>query len=162
MVLLSFFPATLIRYFGVWEEAQNLAGQMFSAWFQARLIDAEFGKMLPICQINSPQGRVADSSSANAVNFSSLRTTKRLPSSRCVSAIQIVRPSESTAETQPKLPTGFAEIVSDYFPSISRGEILPLNNRKAVGVTAPFRGGCVVGFQCEQRRLRATTAVPLK
>jgi len=44
MVLLSFFPATLIRYFGVWEEAQNLAGQMFSAWFQARLIDAEFGK----------------------------------------------------------------------------------------------------------------------
>ena len=44
MVLLSFFPATLIRYFGVWEEAQNLAGQMFPAWFQTRLIDAEFGK----------------------------------------------------------------------------------------------------------------------
>ncbi len=47
--------------------------------------------------------RVADSSSANAVNFSSARTTKRFPSSRCGSAIQIVRPSESTAETQPQL-----------------------------------------------------------
>jgi len=30
---------------------------------------------------------------------------------RCASAIQIVRPLESIAETQPKLPTGFAEIV---------------------------------------------------
>ena len=34
--------------------------------------------------------RVADSSSTNAVNFSSARTTKCFPSSRC--AIQIVRP----------------------------------------------------------------------
>ena len=40
---------------------------------------------------------VLDSSSANAVNFSSARTTKRFPS-RCASAIQIVRPLESIAE----------------------------------------------------------------
>ncbi len=162
MVLLSFFPATLIRYFGVWEEAQNLAGQMFSAWFQARLIDAEFGKNVANLSNQFAARANRPFKFQTPVNFSSPRTTKPLPSSRCVSAIQIVRPSESTAETQPKLPTGFAEIVSDYFPSISRGEILPLNNRKAVGVTAPFRGGCVAGFQCEQRRLRATTAVPLK
>ena len=46
---------------------------------------------------------MADSSSRNAVSFSSARTTKRLPSSRRASTIQIVRPSESTAETQPQL-----------------------------------------------------------
>ena len=41
--------------------------------------------------------------SRNAVSFSSARTTNRFPSSRCASAIQIVRPLESTAETQPQL-----------------------------------------------------------
>jgi hypothetical protein len=40
-------------------------------------------------------------SSANALIFSSERRMKRLPSSRCASAIQIVRPSESMAEIQP-------------------------------------------------------------
>jgi hypothetical protein len=47
--------------------------------------------------------RIADSSSTNAANFSSARATKRFPLSRCASTIQIVRPLESTAETQPKL-----------------------------------------------------------
>src|SRR5438034_5911161 len=42
--------------------------------------------------------RIADSSSRNAVSFSSARTTKCFPS-RCASTIRIVRPSESTAET---------------------------------------------------------------
>jgi hypothetical protein len=51
----------------------------------------------------APQARVADSSSTNAVNFSSARTTKRFPLSRCASAIQIVRPLESIAEMQPQL-----------------------------------------------------------
>src|SRR6266542_1170358 len=36
-------------------------------------------------------------------NASSARTTKRFPSPRCASAIQIVRPQESTADTQPQL-----------------------------------------------------------
>src|SRR5438445_1544483 len=45
----------------------------------------------------------ADSSSTNAVNNSSARTTKRFPSSRCASATQIVRPRESIADTQPQL-----------------------------------------------------------
>src|SRR5439155_5724010 len=47
--------------------------------------------------------RVTLSSSRNAVSISSACTTKRFPSPRCASAIQIVRPSESTAETQPQL-----------------------------------------------------------
>src|SRR5205809_1206529 len=47
--------------------------------------------------------RTAASTSVKAVNFSSARTTKRFPSSRCASAIQIVRPRESTAETHPQL-----------------------------------------------------------
>ena len=36
--------------------------------------------------------RTADSSSRNAVSFSSARTTKRFRSPRCASAIQVVRP----------------------------------------------------------------------
>ena len=38
--------------------------------------------------------RAVRSSSTNAVNNSSARTIKRFPSSRCASAIQIVRPLE--------------------------------------------------------------------
>jgi hypothetical protein len=45
--------------------------------------------------------RVADLSSIKAVNFSSARTTKRFASPQCASAIQIVCPLESIAETQP-------------------------------------------------------------
>ena len=47
--------------------------------------------------------RIADSSATNAVSLFIACTTNRFPSSRCASAIQIVRPSESIAETQPKL-----------------------------------------------------------
>jgi hypothetical protein len=46
--------------------------------------------------------QIARSSSRNAVNCSSAGTTNRFPS-RCASAMQIVRPSESMAEIQPKL-----------------------------------------------------------
>src|SRR5438270_1558472 len=60
--------------------------------------------------------RTAGSSSRNAVSFSSARTTKRFPSPRCASAIQMVRSSESRTETQPQLTAGFAEIVSDDLP----------------------------------------------
>jgi hypothetical protein len=54
-------------------------------------------------QAQSAQARTARSSSRKAVNFSSARTMNRFPSSRCASAIQIVRPLESIAETQPQL-----------------------------------------------------------
>jgi hypothetical protein len=53
--------------------------------------------------------RIADSSSINAVNFSSARTTKRFPSPRCASTIQIVRPSQSRADTQPQLHPAFGK-----------------------------------------------------
>ena len=39
----------------------------------------------------------------NPERNASARTTKRFPLSRCASAIQIVRPSQSIAETYPKL-----------------------------------------------------------
>jgi hypothetical protein len=44
-----------------------------------------------------------DDHSVNMASFSSARTTKRFPSPRCASTIQIVRPSQSKAATQPKL-----------------------------------------------------------
>ena len=49
----------------------------------------------------------------------SLEPTQRSHSSRCASAIQIVRPLESRVETYPT-PTGLAEIVSDYFLYFTR------------------------------------------
>jgi hypothetical protein len=54
------------------------------------------------------QPRITDSSSRNAVSFSSARTTKRFPSSRCASATKIVRPLESIAETQPRNRMNFS------------------------------------------------------
>ena len=60
----------------------------------------------------------------NAVSISSARTTKRFPSSRCASAIQIVCPLESIADSTAPTPTGFAEIVSDDFPNTARAAVI--------------------------------------
>jgi hypothetical protein len=49
------------------------------------------------------ESRVTFASSRNAVSFSSECTTKRFPSSRCASAIQIVRRLGSTPEPQAPL-----------------------------------------------------------
>jgi hypothetical protein len=67
-----------------------------------------FEKTSSLCQGNLPQVRIVASSSKNAVSFSSARTMKRFPSSRCASTTQIVCPLESTAETTAPTPTGFA------------------------------------------------------
>ena len=77
---------------------------------------------LPNGRKRDPPIRVSQTQSA----FCQRSTTKRFPSPRCASAIQIVRHSESMAETQPKLQPAFLEIVSDYFPVPSCGRILPL------------------------------------
>src|SRR5215831_20367618 len=61
-------------------------------------------------KVNSQRARTADCNSRNAVSVSSACTTNRFPSSRCASAIQIVLPSESTAETQPKLHPRFSRL----------------------------------------------------
>jgi hypothetical protein len=50
--------------------------------------------------------------------LSSVRTTKRFPSPQCASAIQIVRPLESIAETQPQLQPALLRLsatISQYF-----------------------------------------------
>src|SRR6266487_9720 len=76
------------------------------------------GKISSAVEANSPQPRVTDSNSKNAVNFSSARTTKRLPLPRCASPTKIVRPRESTAETQPQLQPALlrlSAIISQYF-----------------------------------------------
>jgi hypothetical protein len=70
--------------------------------------------------------RVSAEASKGEVRSKSSRTTNRFPSSRCASTIQIVRHSQSTADTQAPTPFGFAEIVSDDLPSTSRDVILPL------------------------------------
>ena len=43
----------------------------------------------------------------------SARTTKRFPSSRCASAVKIVRPLESIVETQPKLQPALLRLSAD-------------------------------------------------
>ena len=50
--------------------------------------------------------------------FIRARTTKRFPSPRCASTIQIVRPSQSKADTQPHLQPALlrlSAIISQYF-----------------------------------------------
>jgi hypothetical protein len=82
------------------------------------LATPSFEKIAPARQCNSPQARVADSSSIKAVSFSSACTTKRFPSSRCASAIHIVRLLESIAETQPQLQPALLRLsamISEYF-----------------------------------------------
>ena len=54
--------------------------------------------------------------SKNAVSFSSACTTRRFSSPRCASTIEIVRPSESRAETQPQFQPDLLRL-----SAISRG-----------------------------------------
>src|SRR6266487_4424263 len=71
---------------------------------QIRLAVSSLEKITSSCQRQkSRQSRTADSSLIDAVSFSSARTTKRFPSPRRASAIQIPCPQEPTAQTQPQL-----------------------------------------------------------
>ena len=69
-----------------------------------------------VLQTTVGPARIADSSSTNAVSFSSVRTTKRFPSSRCASATKIVRPRESTVATQPQLQPALLRLLAMIFP----------------------------------------------
>ena len=72
-----------------------------------------------LCRASSDT-RIADPSSTNALSFSSARTTKRFPSSRCASTIQIVRQSESIADTQPQLQPALLRLsamISQFHPN---------------------------------------------
>jgi hypothetical protein len=57
--------------------------------------------------------RIAASSSRNAVSFSSARTTKRFPSSRCASATKTVSVLMIHGCDPAATPAGFLEIVGD-------------------------------------------------
>jgi hypothetical protein len=48
----------------------------------------------------------------------SARTTKRFPAPRCASAIQIVRPLESTTDTQPQLQPALLRLSAIILPVI--------------------------------------------
>src|SRR5947207_2794286 len=74
---------------------------------------------------NRYPSRIDDSSSTKAVNFSSARTPKRFPSSRCASATKIVRPRESTAETQSQLRPALLRL-SAIISILHSPRILPL------------------------------------
>ena len=83
----------------------------------------------PCClDFDKSSSRVTPSSSRNALSFSSARTTNLFPSSRCASAIQIVRPSESLAEIQPELQPdalSLSTMSSQYFTLIRFCGFLP-------------------------------------
>jgi hypothetical protein len=76
---LPWFPRSVDSAIAGLKEAKNLAGKVLRL-IQDRLSDAEFGKNLANLSTNSPQARIADSSSINAVSNSSARTMKRFPS----------------------------------------------------------------------------------
>jgi hypothetical protein len=95
--------------------SQRRAGPcgLFSRAEEKKLSDDEieeaFTSSATVCRtlfhaLRNPLGvladRIAASSSVNVVNFSSARNTKRFPSPRCASTIQIVRASRSRGETR--------------------------------------------------------------
>src|SRR6266496_5780332 len=92
----------------------HLMRSIFAVCFQRRSEPRQNSE----CGNSRSEGRIIDSSSTNAVNFFSVRTTKRFPSLRCASATKIVRPLESTPETQPQLQPAslrLSAISSQYF-----------------------------------------------
>jgi hypothetical protein len=83
-------------------------------------VAADFGQH---CSLNR-WIQTALSNSRNAVSFPSACTMNRRPSSRCASTIQIVRPLESIAETQPTDAVVTPEVVAKtppYVRQISAG-----------------------------------------
>jgi len=70
------------------KEAKNPAGENVRRLIQIRSATLSFDKISPSRQAQSPQARLADSSSWKAVNFPSACRTKHFQSPRCMSAIQ--------------------------------------------------------------------------
>ena len=105
------------------------------------------------------------SSSTNAVSFSSARTTKRFPSPRCASAIQIVRPLQSTAETQPQLQPRLLRlraIISQYFTSGLLRLRFPFREKEAFAEKPP-RGLTVARVNlCAASARRRISSDPLQ
>jgi len=88
----SFFPGELTRIdYGSESEDEATEERLLYAilGFSSLLTAASLGKITPACQNNSSHDRIADSSSTDPLCFSSACTTKRWPSPRRVSAIQL-------------------------------------------------------------------------
>jgi hypothetical protein len=122
MVVSFFFPAELIRWNCGSGRGEEPSGGKVLRLIQIRLATPSLRKISLGCQEISHQGQIADSSFTNAVSFSSACTTNRF-SPRCASAIQIVRPSQSTAETQPKLQPRclrLSAMISQYFTRLGK------------------------------------------
>src|SRR5262245_9938547 len=82
------------------------------------IVNAACLKLRPTMIHFEARGKVAASNSTNAVSFSSELITNRSLSPRCALAIQIIRPSESMAEAQPKLHPALwrlSAMISQYF-----------------------------------------------
>ena len=69
----------ILRFTGP-EGGEEHSGEDSSVCFKPVLTPASLGKISSTRQANSPQARIADSSSINAVSFSSACTTNRFPS----------------------------------------------------------------------------------
>src|SRR4029077_978478 len=103
MVLPSFSPHSVRFVESRVQKRRRTSRAKVLRLIRIRLTTPSLPKIVRVCQDNSPQARIADSSSRNAVNFSSACTTNRFSSPRCASTIQIVRPLESIGETHPQL-----------------------------------------------------------
>src|SRR5262249_40203344 len=77
--LLFFIPAELILWNCGSGRGEEPSGGNVLHLIQIRLATPSFARILSTCQAESPCTRVADSSSRNAVSFSSARPTKRFP-----------------------------------------------------------------------------------
>jgi len=77
MVIFLFSPRRLILRVAGLKERRKRAGRSILRPIQIWFVDAEFEKITPACQANSPQPQIVDSSSTKAANLSSARTMKR-------------------------------------------------------------------------------------
>src|SRR4026208_1759017 len=78
----SCFPAELRSGSAGRERDEQLSGGKVLRLIQTHLAMAIFAKISLGCQGHSRQDRIADSTSTNAISFSSARTTKRFPALR--------------------------------------------------------------------------------
>ena len=108
--------------------------------------------ILLTCQDSSRRPKIADSSSRNALSFSSACTTKRFPSSRCASATKMVR-LQAKADQIGQQTQRLDDVVSAFrrLQGWFRPKILSGRSGFRIRLSSPFGGppgfhrGCQVG-----------------
>jgi hypothetical protein len=127
-VISQYFPRRILPVFALHTAMTKISAHDHGLRLPIRYLRDEVLEDLPALSRNQwlahsrSSSRIADSSSTNAVSFSSACTTKRFPSSRCASAIQIVRPLESIAETQPKFQRALPRLSITPVHQVRRGK----------------------------------------